>query len=113
MSRPLFPVCLLLALAAVTLTACQEEVQEAPLAGDTVHVPAFEWRVRDTRTLVDNYTIDSGMTLADGQKIEGFTGLDPRGTVVVYTKAPRYVDDQVACTLGHEVMHLALGDYHQ
>ena len=106
-------ICLLLGVCLGILTACGEKVLEAPEAGDVVHVPAFEWRVRDQPALEASYMASTGVVLSSDQRLEGFAGQSTDGTKVVYTKPPRYVDDSVACTLGHEVMHLALGRYHQ
>lgn len=94
--------------ATLLLSACAEKI-EAPAAA--YDVPAFEWRIRTNEQLRAIYA-NSGMTLQDGQRLHGFVGTAPDGQHVIYTTRPRTVDDQVACTLGHEVMHLALGDYH-
>ena len=45
-------------------------------------------------------------------RLEGFVGQTDDGRWVVYSTAPYRVDDQVATTLGHEVMHIVLGEYH-
>ena len=52
------------------------------------------------------------MPLSDGQKLHGFAGMQG-GKAVIYTTPPRHVDDQAALTLGHEIMHIAFGSYHQ
>lgn len=100
------PVVMLCALAA---TACGERVS-AP--ADEYPVPALEWRIRSSDQLRAIYA-NSGMRIEDSQRLHGFVGTAPDGRHVIYTTRPRTVDDQVACTLGHEVMHLALGDYHR
>lgn len=88
----------------VLAAGCGEHVQHAPQNGDTVMVPAFEWRIRS----------EADIDRLHGSPAYGFTGRDRvTGSAVVYTQQPRHVDDQVACTLGHEVMHLALGSYHK
>lgn len=92
------------------LTACGESVQNAPQPGATVQLPDIEWRVRDRAGLEAAYR-NSGMTIGAHARLEGFAGRDG-GRAVIYTLPPRYVDDDVACTLGHEVMHVVLGEYH-
>lgn len=83
-----------------------------PETQDSYHLPPIEWRIRDAQGLRAAY-VNSGMTLTNDQKLEGFVGLDEKGRTVVYTMRPKTVDDSVACTLGHEVMHVALGNYHK
>lgn len=97
--------------AGLMLVGCGEKVEFAPVAGQNVEVPAFEWRVRSREELVQIYR-ESGMEFEDGDILSGFVGNDG-DKKVVYTMAPKTVDDDVACTLGHEVMHLAIGDYHK
>lgn len=95
----------------LVLTACGEKISSAPQPGDRVHLPAIEWRVVDRQGLLHAYQA-SGMQLTTRQQLEGFAGITPDGRHVVYTLPPRTVDDAVTCTLGHEVMHVALGAYH-
>lgn len=98
----------------LTLAGCTggEKVQGAPAPGDVVQIAAVEWRVVDQATLVRLYT-ESGMDLRKEDKLEGFTARDlVSGRLVIYTTPPRVVDDQVTCTVGHEMLHVALGDYH-
>lgn len=98
--------------ALLLLTACGERVANAPQPGTRVQLPAIEWRVVDRQGLLHAYQA-SGMELVPGQRLEGFAGIDSDGRHVVYTMAPRTVDDSATCTLGHEVMHVALGAYHR
>lgn len=93
------------------LAGCGEPVQNPPEPGQTVALPPIEWRVRDREGLEAAYR-NSGMPLAERERLHGFAGRDG-DTAVVYTLPPRRVDDAVACTLGHEVMHVALGEYHR
>ena len=102
----------LVVLALAALTACGQRVAPAPAAGDTLHVPAFEWRMADPLALKAAY-LHSGQVVPDGAELHGFAGVLPDGTRVIYTLPPVRVDDEATCTLGHEVMHLALGSYHQ
>lgn len=94
------------------LTACGESVQGAPEPGDNIALPPVEWRVRDRVALEHAYR-ESGMPIGERDRLHGFAGYTPDGTAVVYTLPPRMVDDAATCTLGHEVMHLALGEYHR
>lgn len=55
---------------------------------------------------------NSGQAVPEGGRLHGFAGYRD-GRAVVYTLPPRTVDDAVTCTLGHEVMHIALGAYHR
>ena len=102
-----------LAILTLLLTGCTggERVANAPQPGDTIQLPPVEWVVVDRDRLLAGYRA-SGKELAQGNQLEGFTGIRPDGTRVIYTLQPRMVDDQVTCTLGHEFMHIALGDYH-
>lgn len=97
---------------ALFATGCAEPVVDAPQPGDNVDVPGFEWRVRDADTLAAQYQA-AGKDPGPAQAVDGFIARDAdTGAVAIYTEPPRHVDDAVACTLGHEVMHAALGDYH-
>lgn len=93
------------------LAACGERVQNPPQAGTTISVPAFEWRIVDQSSLEQVYT-NSGMNLSSDRKLYGFAGKTDKGVFVIYTTAPTTVDDEVTTTLGHEVLHLVLGEYH-
>lgn len=53
------------------------------------------------------------MPIGERGRPHGFAGYADDGTAVVYTLPPNRVDDAVTCTLGHEVMHVALGEYHR
>lgn len=98
-------------LLALVLTGCGERVQGAPDPGTTVSLPPIEWRVVSRAELEAVYR-NSGQALAEGDRLHGFAGYRD-GQAVVYTLPPRTVDDAVTCTLGHEVMHIALGAYHR
>ena len=93
------------------LAGCGQRVTPPPAAGDTVLVPAFEWRMADPLALKAAY-VANGQVVPDGTELHGFAGVLPDGTRVIYTLPPVRVDDEATCTLGHEVMHLALGSYH-
>ena len=97
---------------AALLAACGESVQGAPEGGDNIALPPIEWRVRDRVALEQAYR-ESGMRIGERDRLHGFAGYADDGTAVVYTLPPQRVDDAVACTLGHEVMHVALGSYHR
>lgn len=94
------------------LAACGEKVIGAPQPGDRMQLPAIEWRVVDRQGLLHAYQ-SNGMRLEQGQQLEGFAGITADGRHVVYTLPPRTVDDAATCTLGHEIMHVALGKYHR
>lgn len=93
------------------LTGCGEKINNAPRPGEQVQLPEIEWRVVDRQGLMHAYQ-SNGMRLEQGQQLEGFAGITADGRHVVYTLPPRAVDDVATCTLGHEVMHVALGAYH-
>ena len=94
---------------ALLLAGCAEKIE---VPADDYAIPAFEWRIRSDQHMRAVYA-NSGQRLEDGHRLTGFVGRAPDGRHVVYTGRPQRLDDQVACTLGHEVMHLALGDYHR
>ncbi len=56
--------------------------------------------------------VNSGMPLGKGDRLSGFVGKDGEKWVM-YTLPPKYVNDAVTCTVGHEVLHPVLGDYHK
>ena len=95
----------------ILLTACAERIDNAPQPGDVIHLPPIEWRVVDQPTLEAVYRA-SGMEIGEKQNLHGFAGTRD-GHAVIYTLAPRSVDDSVTRTVGHEVMHIALGEYHK
>ncbi|WP_323162838.1 hypothetical protein [Stenotrophomonas maltophilia] len=99
-----------LAAAVLALAACGEKVQHAPKVGDDIHIDAFTWRVRSAEQIAIEYRA-AGKAPGAGQAVAGYIGT-LNGAPIITTQSPRYVDDAVACTLGHEVMHAALGDYH-
>lgn len=55
----------------------------------------------------------AGVPITARDNLQGFAGYTDSGRAVVYTLHPRTVTDPVACALGHEIMHIALGDYHK
>lgn len=113
MKRALWSV-LVVCAAALILPSCDTgNITPRPVANQTYYLPPIEWRIRDAETIRQAY-VESGQCLEDGQTIEGFTGLDPNGVQVIYTLPPKRVDDSATLTLGHELMHVALGkDYHK
>ena len=102
--------CLPLLLSSLALTGCGDHITPSPQPGDVHTLPPIEWRIVSEPELRRAYA-DAGMPLERGQKLHGFVGTQS-GRTVIYTTAPSTVDDQVATTLGHEVMHVALGSYH-
>lgn len=88
------------------LAGCREPVQNAPKVGDDIKVQEFLWRVRDAET------INREHGPVPGHEVLGYIGQRADGSYVITTPAPRLVNDQAACILGHEVMHLAFGNYH-
>ena len=91
------------------LTACGERVNPEVQPGETFYLPPVEWRVVNEGQMVKAY----GKVIPPGHKLEGFIGHHTDGTVIVYTLPPKTVNDTATCTLGHEIMHEALGDYHK
>lgn len=82
-------------------------------AGSDVQLPAMVWRIRDPQGLREEYAAaNGGRELGALESLQGFAAKGSSGTVYIYTLPPRYVDDEVTLTLGHEVMHVVLGDYH-
>lgn len=82
-----------------------------PQAGDTHAIPPFEWRIKSEEEMTRIYS-NSGEHLRTDERLDGFVGKEGNKWVV-YTTPPHRVDDRATCTLGHEVMHIALGDYHK
>lgn len=94
----------------VFLAACADKVQGAPTAGEAIHVDAFEWRIVDQQQMRELHAIND-IALDAHQVPKGLAGRKD-GRAIIYTLPPGRVDDETALTLGHEVMHIALGKYH-
>lgn len=76
-----------------------------------IHLPPMDWYIVDREELVRLYE-ENGQRIPPGGQLEGISGI-VNGRNAVITTAPKYVDDEVTLTLGHEVMHVAFGKYHQ
>lgn len=107
-----------LGLIALLLTGCGERITPAPQPGDVHHLPPIELRFVDRQTLEAVY-LNSAMEIREVRvgkhrqkdRLTGFVGTR-NGRTVLYTLPPKYVDDAMTCTLGHEVLHVPLGSYH-
>jgi len=114
LNAPLFTAAAIVAL----LVGCSRGEKVVPehnsvAAGSTITVPEFEWRIVDRYELERVYQ-NAGGTLAARGQLYGFTSVNPdTGAVQVWTLPPETVDGEMTTTLGHEVMHIALGDYHK
>lgn len=101
------------------LVGCGEAISPAPAAGDVHYLPPIELRFVDRQTLEAVYR-NSDMEIREVRvgkhrkkdQLTGFVGIRD-GRTVLYTLPPKYVDDAMTCTLGHEVLHVPLGSYHQ
>lgn len=89
---------------------CAEKIQDAPKAGTATLVQQFEWRVINREQMVELHRLN-GITLKPNEVPLGMQGYKD-GKAIIYTLPPKTVDDDVATTLGHEVMHIAMGKYH-
>lgn len=89
-----------------------EKIDNAPQPGVVIRLPPIEWHVVSREELEKAYQA-AGKEVPPASKLEGFAGKLPDGRAVIYTLPPRWVDDAATTTLGHEVLHVALGDYHQ
>lgn len=99
-----------LALVLVTAGCGGQNINNAPQPGENIQLPPIEWRVRDRAGLEAAY-VNSNMRITKGDRLSGFAGWDG-DKAVVYTLPPARVDDAATLTLGHEVMHVAMGSYH-
>lgn len=103
----------IIAILAPLLAACSgERIQGAPQPGETIDLPPMQWRVVDRQTLRARY-VEYGMSLDRGDRLSGFVGTTADGRVVIYSLPPVHVDDHATMTIGHEVLHVAVGDYHR
>lgn len=105
----------LAALTALTIaaTGCVEKVQGAPQPGDQYELPAITWYVVDQETLASEYR-RFGMEIPEGHEVRGFVGTrDSDGKQVIYSLPPKHVNDEATRDLGHELLHIAIGDYHK
>ncbi len=101
----------LLLAAMLLLSACADRIEPQPAAGDIYQLPPMEWRIVDRAELERIYR-DAGMPLIEQQRLHGFVARQG-DKIVIFTLPPRSVDDDVTTTLGHEVIHVAIGDYHK
>ena len=91
----------------------REPVKNAPKLGDQIELPPIVWKIRTEKQMAEIRENSLGPTNRK-VRVLGLTGVNQdTGRVEVITEVPRYVDDQIACTLGHEIMHVALGDFHK
>lgn len=107
----------LFGIAGALLIGCdQQKIQPTRgsiAAGAVNKLPPIEWRIVSKPELERAY-IRGGAQLLSGHELEGFTAIDHEtGTVLVYTLPPTSIDGAATLTLGHEIMHVALGDYHK
>lgn len=106
---------LVLTLATVALFGCDNRPKVEPtrnVEARTIQLPAIEWRIRTQSELNEIYT-KYGKHLRSGEIAEGFIGRDGDGRVIMYTTRPQRLDDHATCTIGHEILHEAFGDYHK
>ena len=100
------------------LAACSEKEPVVPVtnstaAGTVIALPAVDWYIVDEQKMRDIY-VNSGVPLEETSRLYGFAAVDPAtGKNVIVTPPPKYVDDEVTCTVGHEMMHVAFGAYHE
>ena len=106
---------LVITLLVFLLVGCEsgEPVKNAPKVGDQIELPPIVWKIRTEKQMAEIREDSLGPT-NHKVRVLGLAGVNQdTGRVEVITGVPRYVDDQVACTLGHEIMHVALGDFHK
>ena len=100
----------------LTVAGCHKArgpVIGSPPPGSIIVVPSFEWHVVDSETMRLLFE-KSGEPVVDGRRHHGIVGTSMDGKrVVVVTLPPVRVDDDATLTLGHEVLHIALGEYHK
>lgn len=102
------------------LAGCSRQ-DTPPIVNRSTHQVAFTWHIVSQEEMSAMYRQGGGV-LGEGvppgskvrryDQLNGFTAVTPDGSYHVFTTPPRSVDDQVTLTLGHEVMHVALGAYH-
>ena len=100
-----------IAAALYLLVGCGEKVRGAPDVGTATLVQQFEWRVINRAQMVELHRLN-GIHLKPNEVPLGMQGYKD-GKAIIYTLPPKTVDDDVATTLGHEVMHIAMGKYHE
>lgn len=100
--------------ALLSTTACKPAKIEPERNVDarTIQLPAIEWRIRTQEELNDIYR-KNGNHLPEGMAADGFIGRDGDLRVVMYTLRPTRLNDRTTCTIGHEILHEAYGNYHK
>ena len=104
---------ILIVLLSLLFVGCSKQPDPVfPKAGESRGVPAFTWVVLNEKDLQAMY-LASGGTLPEGSKLTGFTAQDrATGAQYVYTLPVENVDDERTLVVGHEVLHIILGNYH-
>lgn len=118
-----FPFKLSALVACLALSACSAgDPPNGYLTTESEYQVAFVWHPVNTREeLRSLYEAGGGVMPGDCDpydrrdscELTGFTARASDGTQHVYTLRPVRVDDDTTLTLGHEVMHVVLGSYHQ
>lgn len=101
--------CLRASVLLVLLTAgCGERIQNTPPPGTSFDV-CVTWQVHTPDSLTAAY---SAIQPPPPGRLVGFASR--RGDAhTIHTLAPTRVDDDAVTTLGHEFLHVVLGEYHQ
>lgn len=106
----------------LALAACAEQTTDGYLANEAAYEVSFVWHPVNTRAeMLALFKAGGGVYPHDCRPndrrdtcaLAGFAAVDGHGVQHVYTYRPRRVDDDATLTLGHEVMHVALGSYHE
>lgn len=75
-------------------------------------VPSFELRTVSTQAEMQTLYRKYGGKVCNGCRVQGFTATFGDGHKVVFIMPPKKVNDANTTTLGHEVLHVVLGNYH-
>lgn len=108
-------VAIVIVLAALVIGGCVAKIEpeyNSIMPGTDIEVDSIELRFRKPEELQRQYA-GAGQTVPEKYELRAFIARDlDTGKKIIYSPPPKHVDDDVTCSIGHEFLHAALGNYH-